>query len=55
MSRPIMKGCESVKTKSKFQNQKSERKNHIESLVGPIPTSVYKNTGGLPRLLYHNK
>lgn len=55
MSRPKMKGRESLKTKSKFQNQKTERKNHVESLVGPNPTSVYKITGSLPRLLYHNK
>lgn len=56
MSRPKMKGRESLKTKSKFQNQKTERKkNHVESLVGPNPTSVYKNAGGLPRLSYHNK
>lgn len=39
-----IKGRESLETKSKFQNQRSEIKNHVESSVGPNPTSVSVKT-----------
>lgn len=46
---------ENQKQIPKSKKLSGKKRTKEESLVGPNPTSVYENTGCLPRLLHHNK